>query len=661
MSNSKAFLAGLIATVLAGCGGGSGSPAPGTPPPTTTPPPTASCAAPTPAQAIDQSITVDIPSDSDTAATNPPQTITPTSTIYFTMLLPARCPGDAFPVILQSHGYGGTRLKTLAANGDLAQATTDPHFPSINELVQALPYHGYAVISYDERGHGDSYAANARIIDPAAEVQDARRILDWAYDNAATYNFQTEPATGVAKDLKVGTIGYSYGGGFEMPLAALDDRIDTIVPNGTWNDLLYSLLPGDAVKLSFDGLLCLLATTASTSAQPNTGVHNTPLVASLCNAVGIQNPLASTNRTRSDLTTALALPTALPRPVAASEVDPFFYTHSARYFETQEAAGQPWGFGEAVAKLRKVPALFLQGNRDTLFNLTEAYWNASYFASTGADVRILSTEGGHMNPLANQVEGPANCGKVIGVTSILAWFDQKLKGIGSADYDAIPKICISVADTVAGQPGGTPAGLKLDRFPVGSLSGTGAVPVRAETLSGTVDFTATGPAFVPVATISGSGQVLAGAPRIDSLSVAPGTGAVQTAIAFVGVGIRRGGQLILVDDEVTPFVEGTHTSNRGVNNAKVLLPAVGEMLQDGDEVGLLLYPQQVQYAAVVSAASLPNATNVVSSVLGQPIPPIASAIDSAFIAPPNPYVFNAAGVELPILVPGQYPGSSLSQ
>ena len=31
-----------------------------------------------------------------------------------------------------------------------------------------------------------------------------------------------------------------------------------------------------------------------------------------------------------------------PRPVAADEVDPFFYSHSSRYFETQQAAGQPW-------------------------------------------------------------------------------------------------------------------------------------------------------------------------------------------------------------------------------------------------------------------------------------------------------------------------------
>jgi len=630
--------AGLVAVLLAACGGsnssngavdGSGAP----PQVGSVLPPTAACASPTPAGVVDQTIVVDIPSDFDTVPTTPASTINPTTSIGFSLLLPARCPGDQFPVILHSHGYGGSRLRTLAVDGDLSTLAVQPHFASIELLVKALPYHGYAVISYDERGHGDSVNANARLIDPAAEVQDAKHILDWAYDNAKTYNLQTETGTGVAKDLRVGTIGGSYGGGFQMPLAALDARIDTIVPNGTWNNLVYSFMPGDAMKMSFDALLCMGASSAWTAAVPNTGVKNTPLIAALCNAFTGQTLQSLTNRTRTDLAAILAQPTMLPRPVAATEITPFLYSHSARYFETQQASNQPWGFGETTARLRAVSALFLQGNRDALFNLTEGYWNASYFGATGADVRVLSTEGGHMNPMANQVEGPANCGKIIGITSILAWFDEKLKGVGSSDYSAIPKVCISVADTIPGQPGGTPVGLLLKTFPVGSLSGSGSVPTRAESLSVTVPPLGTTPVFAPVATISGNGRVIAGAPRIDNLTVARGFGAVQEAVAYVGIGIHRAGQLILVDEQVTPFVEGTHVSNRGVNNSVVLLPAVGEMLQDGDEVGLLFYPQQVQY----------------------------SPIDPSFVALPNPYTVTATGVELPILIPGQYPSSSLSQ
>ncbi|TXH04198.1 MAG: hypothetical protein E6R07_09680 [Nevskiaceae bacterium] len=610
------------------------------------------CTTPMPAQAVDQSIVENIPSDFDPTA-NP----TPTTKIFFTVLLPPRCPGDHFPLILQSHGYGGTRIKTLAANGDLHP--TDPHFPSINELVQALPYHGYVVISYDERGHGDSVPANgggnARIIDPRAEVQDARNILDWAYDNADAFAVQRETGTGIAKDVRVGTIGYSYGGGFEMTLAALDPRIDTIVPNGTWYDLQYSLLPGDGMKLSYGGLLCLLAQ------QGN--VSNTPLVQTLCNTVGIQGPTANTIRTHADLVNAVSQPTAQPRPVTDAELIPFFYTHGMGYFQDQQNQGKAWGFGETASTLRPVPALFLQGNRDVLFNLSEAYLNASYYGATGADVRVLSTEGGHMNPLANQTEGTANCGKIQGVNAILAWFDDKLKGQASDTYNALPKVCISVADTV-GAPNVTPVGLVLDRFPVGALSGVGAVTVSQPTLTASVGLAdAATPVFVPLTTIHGSGQVLAGAPKIGKISVAKGTGAVQTAIAFVGVGIVRGGNTILVDDQLTPFVEGDHTSNKGVPDNAVLLPAVGERLQDGDQVGLLFYAQHVQYSAVVSAASIPNATNIVNTALGTPIPPVTSALQPAGAAAsvPNIYDVTMTDVELPVLVPGTYPGSSLSQ
>ena len=78
--------------------------------------------------------------------------------------------------------------------------------------------------------------------------------------------------------------------------------------------------------------------------------------------------------------------------------------------------------------LRPVPALFLQGNRDVIFNLTEAYWNWQYFRDAGGDARLLSNEGAHMNPLANQLEGDAGCGAVSGLDAALGWLDVHLRG-----------------------------------------------------------------------------------------------------------------------------------------------------------------------------------------------------------------------------------------
>lgn len=642
MQKIMAGAAALAVLSLAACGG-SGSPDGGDKSGGATP----TCASPSAPTATSGSLLINSPSDVDPSA-DPAAT----TTIFYTVLTPPRCPGASYPLVLHSHGYGGSRLTALAANGDLQP--TMPHFGSIDALAQALPYHGYVVISFDERGHGESTNANARLIDPALETQDARALLDWAYDHADDYGIQRETGTGIAKDLKVGTLGYSYGGGFQMPLAALDARIDTIVPNGTWHGLLYSLLPGDSVKLGFGGLLGLLATTG--------GVSNTPIVQTAINTIGVTGAQAYNVRSRADLVAAVAKSNARPRPVNEAEMISLFDTHGMSYFRRQQKAGASWGFGEKSAKLRKVPALFLQGNRDLLFNLTEAYWNRRYFSEAGGDVRLISTEGGHMNPLANQTEGTANCGGVIGVEAVLGWFDHYLKGVSSTAYDALPEICISVADT-SGAPDVPAAGLIVDEFPVGSLSGNGAVPARLDAATADVAAFAIAPTFVPVTTISGNDKVLAGAPTLAKIVITRGSPVLptQSTNGFVGVGIVRDGRTILVDDQLTPFTEGEHHNNRNIEeDDRILLPAVGEQLKDGDQVGLLFYPQHVQYAAIVSGEGLAGITGIITYLSGLPIPPITSSLEPVLgLIYLNPYSAAVTDVQLPILVPGAYSGSRL--
>jgi ABC-2 type transport system ATP-binding protein len=245
----------------------------------------ASCSNPLPVQAVDVEITVNVPQDFDPLF-NP----APTTEVFFSVLLPARCPADRFPVVLHSHGYGGSRFTQAAADGTLYPADTG--FKSMDEMVPALPYHGYIVISFDERGHGQSQPQNgggyARMIDPAAETQDARAILDWAFDHADQYAIQTETNSGIAKDIRVGTVGYSYGGAFQLPLAALDARIDAIVPDSTWHSLPNALMPEDAVKQSWLQILGIFAQTPSAGAQ--VGTINTPMMQSALGVAGIGDP-----------------------------------------------------------------------------------------------------------------------------------------------------------------------------------------------------------------------------------------------------------------------------------------------------------------------------------------------------------------------------------
>jgi hypothetical protein len=643
---------------------------------TTATTPTVTCTTKLPRAAKDYSVVVNVPSDSDATAAN----VTPTTKISFTVMLPERCPGELFPVVMQSHGYSGTRLKSIDADG---MVTKTNHFGQIDELTAVLPYRGYIVMSYDERGHGDSKPANgggyARIIDPNAEVKDASAILDWMWDNATTGGngaaqlpIQTEDKiTGIAKDMRLGTIGLSYGGGYQLQLMAYDQRVDAMVPNGTWHSLLYSLLPGDATKNGFTSLLCLLASGAL-NGHTTPDVINTPVVATACNLLGPTNASANNIHTRADLAKAGADPSnpavngnpgnqgQSSRAITEQEVVDLFYQHGTAYIKNKQQNNQPLVAGQPPFKLRAIPTLFLQGNRDSLFNMTEGYWNYIYLKAAGGDVRILTTEGGHMNPFAYQLEGSANCGKTDGVKSIFAWFDYQLKGIKSADFDAIPKVCISVADTPAASTLPASAAVTLASFPVGSLTGTGALPALLAngTASVTPQNVETMPAFVKVTDITADGYVIAGIPTLDSITVAAGTPAsLITPVAYVGVGINRGGTLILVDQVLSPFVMGTHTNNRNLkesDNTKVLLPGVGEQLKKGDQVGLVFYCTHIQYQSVASSATASGA----AGASGQTNPTGMSPPNAT--ACMNNYGVSFTNAALPIFAPGTYPGSAFN-
>lgn len=612
-------------------------------------PPGSRCDSPTPAGTMDATIDVDVPSDFDTSA-NP----VPTTRVPLTVHLPRRCPGERFPLILYGNGFGETRS---TVNSELLD----------DGNMQPLLERGYVAIRFDERGHGDNRPPQgggyARLLDPRAEIQDARAILDWAYDHADGIAVQTEPGSGIAKDLRVGTLGGSYGGAFQMSLAALDRRVDVIAPDRTFHDTLYSAVPGDAIK-TFARLLMLFVQLDELA--PGQGVTATPSIRTLANLIGPLAPTANLIRTRADLV-AMAEgplgPLAQPRPVSEQEVVDLLYRNSMDYFESRQAAGQPWGFGETTARLRPVPALFTQGQRDVLFNTTEAYWNARYFGATGADVRVITHEDGHPNPLAGQTRGVWACGSVDVQQALLSWFDRHLKGLDSATFRSIPKVCISLLDS--GDPEADPVGVALPSFPVGALGGVGAVPARAATLSATVGVPeASSGVFVPVTTIAGEGRVLAGIPRIGRITVARGAGALQTAIAIVGVGLRRGDEIHLINDQVTAFVEGEHDSNRGVDHpGELLLPGVAQQLQDGDEVGLLFYGQHVQFAPVLAAQNVGGLTSILPGVPAVLPAPITSALNPllGLVNLPNVYEISLTDVGLPILVPGQYPGSRLLQ
>ena len=182
-------------------------------------------------------------------------------TISFEVFEPAtlRCGARslaAHPLVLQGHGFGGSRVSD-PASGDYAST-------GIESLVNA----DYAVISIDLRGFGQS-SGTVRVMDPDFEGLDLVQIVDWAEENL-DYLAWRDNATGqpVARptsaqstpqgaNLLLGSIGSSYGGGYQMLLHAVDEkqRLDAMVPDITWHHLPYSLNPGDAIKATWSLLL----------------------------------------------------------------------------------------------------------------------------------------------------------------------------------------------------------------------------------------------------------------------------------------------------------------------------------------------------------------------------------------------------------------------
>jgi predicted acyl esterase len=365
------------------------------------------------------------------------------------------------PAILITHGFGLTKSSPEV----VAQATY-------------LARHGYVVLTWTAAGFGESSGCitlHSADYDAKAESELIDKVL--------------VPRPDVLKDDKgpvLGTVGGSYGGGGQLVLAGVDDRIRAAAPGRTWNLLQYSLDPNNWVKpgdptgfsheLHEQGVFKAQWTSlffAAGNAQPVGGVPPT----------GEMNGDCPNDKLSSG------------DPVLVAGTPCVGYT-----VEVCEVFARIVGTGDATAEDRAllarasaasfvpeldIPVLLVQGQRDTLFNLNDALASYTALKARGLPVSMVWNSGGHggYNSLPGECEvygggtgGDGHTGlEGCYLTSrTLAYFDEALRG----DADPFPDFTwhrdwapAVTSGSAASQYGGAAA------YP--------AMPATAFTLSGT--------------------------------------------------------------------------------------------------------------------------------------------------------------------------------
>ena len=126
-------------------------------------------------------------------------------------------PAGGWPALVFLHGLSGNRQQ-------------------MNALVEGYGFTGagYAVLTFDARGHGSSGGLVG--IDGPREIADARAIRDWL------------AARSDVSDTKIGAWGISYGGGAVLNSLAAGVPWAAVVGVETWSDLYTALMPQGLAK-----------------------------------------------------------------------------------------------------------------------------------------------------------------------------------------------------------------------------------------------------------------------------------------------------------------------------------------------------------------------------------------------------------------------------
>jgi putative CocE/NonD family hydrolase len=297
------------------------------------------------------------------------------------------------PAVLTTNGFGGSK----------ADGSTDA-------TAKAFAQRGYVALAYSGLGFGRS-GCLISLDDPRIDGTAASRLIDFlagklAADDGTSADFVTLDGPG---DPRVGMIGGSYGGAIQLATAAVDHRVDALVPMITWHDLAYSLDPNSAA-----------------------GARDVPGAfkwqwANGFYLIGEGQPLLqpSLDPSRINSLTCLHFVTRACDTVRTLNSGAYPADRTAELLAYARSVS-PVSYLDRV----KAPTLLIQGQADSLFNLNEATATYRTLKAQGTPVKMIWQSWGHSG---GQAAGELDVGQGNLETSyvgrrILAWFGRHLHG-----------------------------------------------------------------------------------------------------------------------------------------------------------------------------------------------------------------------------------------
>lgn len=538
-------------------------------------------------------------------------------------------PTSRVPAILTTNGFGGSKADQAGIGKEFANR-------------------GYAVLSYSGLGFGGS-DCKITLDDPDFDGEAAKQLVGYlggttgvAYtdkahqDPAPVLDVIQRDGLPSANDPRVGMVGGSYGGGVQFAAAGLDQRIDTIVPLITWNDLSYSLAPNNTSQKQ--PALSGVSTNTPGAAKQVWALGFTALGVS----EGVQEAPSYPQR-------------LLGCPNFATFVCPaLVYAGTTGTLTEYQTDQLRHASVTSYMKKIKIPTLIIQGQSDTLFNLNEGVANYRALKAQGTPAKMIWFNGGHSGPTApGEIETRSPDTETQYVTGRIAdWFDHHLKNTG---VDTGPEFAY-FRDWVSYTGIATPAYATSATYPVGAptsyyLSGKelvtdqgqiataaqsfvtpGSLPSSSDQLDAARSFP-TPPITLPEKDVDGTFATFTSAPSTDDVDVvgspeltlkvdAPSAVATQglnpgKLVLFMKVlDVDSTGEAKLIRNLVAPV----RVPDVG-QNFTVTLPGFVHRFESGHSIRLVVAGGSTNYRGGLAPTPVTIATGSADQALKLPVVP----------------------------------------